>query len=126
MNREINAVLIIWLLFLTSCSVNETQKGIFVSTKNSNDTLVLDNEGIYFRIVRNNDSSMIDEGNWYYKNNRLWFNGWVNRGEVSDVYQKDGKRLVAFSFDKSLLGKITYIYFDVDDYHYYELIKEIK
>ncbi|MEA3387484.1 MAG: hypothetical protein U9Q66_03795 [Patescibacteria group bacterium] len=122
MYRKINIVFIVLLFLLTMCSIDEEQKGVFVSTKNTSDTLILSDKGKYLRIVENNKSTK-DKGTWYYENNRLWFNDWRNRDETEDVFCGDKTRLVAFSFDKSFSGKIKKIYFDVDNYYYYKRIK---
>jgi hypothetical protein len=105
------------------CSVDEGQEGVFVSTKNLNDTLVLKGGGKYLRVVKDANVSTKDEGDWYYENDRLWFSDWRNRGETDDTFQIDKARLVSFAFDKSLSGKIKEIYFDVDDYYYYKRVE---
>lgn len=105
------------------CSVDKSQKGVFVSTKNNRDTLIFSGNGAYTRIVASENLITEDEGIWYYDDKRIWFDDWVNRGETESTFNEGKKQSVAFSFEKSFLGKIKAIYFDVDDYYYYKRIK---
>lgn len=123
MLKKRNLIFIALSFFLTMCSVKKNQEGAFVSTKNDRDTLILNENGSYTRIVTNENLTTKDLGTWYYADKRIWFNDWVNRGETDNTFNEGKKQSVAFSFEKSFLGKIKEIYFDVDDYYYYKRIK---
>lgn len=123
MLKKKNLIFIVLVFFLTMCCVKKNQEGVFVSTKNDRDTLILNENGSYKRIVTNENSTTKDLGKWYYADKRIWFNDWVNRGETDNTFNEGKKQSVAFSFEKSILGKIKEIYFDVDDYYYYKRIK---
>jgi hypothetical protein len=123
MLKKRNLIFIALAFFLTMCSLKKNQEGAFVSTKNDRDTLILYENGSYTRIVTNESLTTKDLGTWYYADKRIWFNDWVNRGETDNTFNEGKKQSVAFSFEKSFLGKIKEIYFDVDDYYYFRRIK---
>ena len=120
MFRKRNLLFIALAFFFTMCGVDKNQEGVFVSTKNYRDTLILNGNGVYTRIVANYNLTIADTGTWYYADKRIWFNNWVNRGETENIFGEGKKQSVAFSFEKSFLGKIKEIYFDVDNYYYYK------
>lgn len=122
MFKKENCMLIAFL-FLLSCGIEKSQSGTFVSTKNQSDTLILLGNGTYLRKVNYGNKITRDEGTWFYDNRRIWFNDWINRGETENSFNEGSKQSVAFSFDKSFLGKIKEIYFDVDNYYHYERIE---
>lgn len=121
MYKKENYILIA-LLFFLSCGTEKSQRGTFVSTKNQGDTLMLLGNGAYLRKVKYGNELTRDEGTWFYDDSRIWFNDWINRGETRNTFNKGIKQSVAFSYEKSFSGKIKEIYFDVDNYYYYERI----
>ena len=123
MLKKKNLIFIALAFFFAMCGVNKNQEGAFVSTKNDRDTLILNGNGAYTRIVANDNLTTKDAGTWYYADKRIWFNDWVNRGETENTFGEGKKQSVAFSFEKSFFGKIKGIYFDVDNYYYYKRIK---
>lgn len=122
-NKDLKYLFIAICFSLYSCGFNKNQEGTFISTKNNSDTLIINNDGTYVRKSSYTNTLIIDKGEWYYENRRIWFYDWVNRGEAYDFF-KDGKpRLIPYSFSKTFTGKVKKIYFDVDNYYYYEKIK---
>ncbi len=105
-----------------ACNNVEKTDRVFVSTKNKYDTLQLKPDGSYIRKLKinDNDNPYVDEGTWYYAQNRIWLNDWIHRGE--DTFNPFGKKVssVSFSFDKNISGYVKSIYFDVDNYYYYK------
>lgn len=121
--KQQNLIILSFLFLLTMCGIDSKQSGTFVSTKNTSDTLILKEYGEYERIVVNSNYAIKDKGTWFYENNRIWFNDWVNRGETDNPFKGGDKQSVAFSFEGSFFGKIQRLYFDVDNYYYYKRIR---
>lgn len=122
-NKTAQYLFLVLTILLFSCSFNKNQEGVFVSTKNNMDTLIINADGTYIRKSKYASELNTDKGEWFYEDDRIWFYDWINRGEAYDFF-KDGKpRLIPYSFSKSITGKVKEIYFDVDNYYYYEKIK---
>jgi len=61
---------------------------------------------------------------WFYDDGRLWFDDWVRRGESSFGPYNGEALSVSPSFEKGLDGKVKRIFFDVDEYYYYEYLRD--
>lgn len=111
------------VLVVAACSKVEDTDAIFVLTKNRLDTLIVSGDKTYLRRIRVGDSLIEDKGIWFYDQDRLWFNGWVRRGESS--FGPYGKRFSSYScsFDRGIDGQVKEIYFDVDDYYFYKYLR---
>lgn len=92
--------------------------GTFVSNYLQRDTLYLMRDGTFKRVMYQGNKRFVDNGDWYYKSDHIWFDGWVYRGE--GLVRPDGRQvLVGFSSDQNIWGGVQKIYFDSDDYYYY-------
>lgn len=107
------------LIITIACNNVDKIDGVFISTKNENDTLEINSDSTYIRKLKNSDSFYVDKGSWFYDQNRLWFDSWVNRGETYSGFNNQ-KGSVSFSFNKNISGYVDKIYFDVDNYYYYK------
>jgi hypothetical protein len=109
----------VWLIALMaiSCSNHVAVEQRFVSTKDREDTLVLFENGKYRRVC-----TATDTGTWYFDDGHVWFSYWINRGESNSEIEPTSEGMVGFSADKGMLGGIEKVYFDVDDYYFYDKI----
>lgn len=111
-------------LVVSACNNVEDTDAIFVHTENRSDTLIVNADKTYLRRIRTGGSLIEDKGTWFYDQDRLWFNGWIRRGESS--FGPYGRRFSSYScsFERGMSGRVKRIFFDVDDYYYYEYLRD--
>lgn len=101
--------LVIWATLFFYNNRNEYPK-VYVSTKDSQDTLILSKDGDYER----RKSIDTRSGEWYFRDGKIWFSHWDN----SSV--NPGKS-AGFSYTRFwFLGEVDEVYFDVDDFFFYK------
>lgn len=123
-----NNRILLLIVALVGCILNgwdhvDRTDALFVYTKGRNDTLIMRSDHTYLRRVKVGSRLLEDKGTWLYDDGDLWFNNWVCRGEYSFGPYGEKSSSVSPSFRKGLDGHIRKIIFDVDDYYYYEYVR---
>lgn len=119
-----NKLLLVMGLYLTimcGCSYEAGTEvcGIYVDDENKSDSLFLGADGFYSRKY---PSVPEDTGEWYIKENDIWFGGWVARGDEVRIALHDGPALSGFTLRRPWLGKKHRIYYSVYEWRHFKQV----